>query len=70
MRRFDHTAAEIIIRHHGAAHRRNADSFPLYAQLIQTFRHKAVDNAVRATRAVMRRDIQQCMGPFICSSHY
>ena len=59
MRSLDHVAAEVVIRHHGAADRRNADGLALNAELVDRLGDETMDNAMRAARAIMQDRIRQ-----------
>ena len=59
VRRLDHVAGEVVVRHHGAADRRDADGLALDAELVDRLRDETVDDAVRAARAVVQDRIRQ-----------
>jgi hypothetical protein len=64
VRGFDHIAGKVVVSQHRAAHGGDPDGFPLDAEGIDGFRHEAVNDAVRAARAVMRCYGQKRVGMF------
>ena len=69
MRGLVHVAVEILICEDGATDRRDADDVAVKLQLIDSFRHQAMDNAVVAAGAVMERLVSQQTGFFKYYGH-
>ena len=54
-----HIAAEIIVRHYGAAYRANSDGLALDTHFVDDLSHQSVHDSVRAAGAVMERNVSQ-----------
>ena len=65
----NHIAGEVVVRHNGTADGGHTDGLPLDAQLVHHLGHEAVDDAVRATGAVVHRHVIECLRFFKNDSH-
>ena len=63
--RLEKVAAEKVVEHDRATNRRNADGLAFDSQFVNRLGHQAVDDSVRATRAIIRDDRQQGMRPLV-----
>ena len=68
VRRLHHIAVEIIVRKHRAADRRNADRLILHSHFLDAFRDQPVNDAVRASGAIMEGHVCQhfCFFKYFC----
>ena len=70
VRGLHHIAVEVIIGKHRATHGRDAHSLVADTQLVQGLGHQAVNDAMRATGAVMERLVGKQTGLFKHDGHY
>ena len=61
MRRLNHVAGEIVVRHYVASDGGYSDGASLYAELVNRFGDEAVDYTVSAAGAIMQRCIGKCV---------
>ena len=64
-----HVRVEVVVGKHGASDRRDADGLSLDAQLVNGFRHEAMNDPMGASGAVMKGRIRQDPGFFIHNGH-
>ena len=62
---FKEVAVEEVVHHDRAADRRNADRVAFDVELVDDLGNKAIDDAMRATRAIVRDETRKGMRAFV-----
>ena len=65
VRRLEHVDVEVLVGEHRASHRRDADGAVEQAEFIEHLGRQAMDDAMRAAGAVVRRRVSEAVGPVV-----